>query len=183
MSELEPAAWPIRSVTSWPLSGTVQPVGHGKWSSPCIWKCWGCTLSTVFIFGPLTIRHWGDQAHLKKGNKTGWRDRSTTLKKEWLMGLGLFRLEKWSLCWDLTTSYSCLKGGCNHMGVRFLAQVASDRMRWNGLKLSQGRFELYIREILFTEIVVRHQNKLPRKETEWSPQKCSKKMWHLGIVV
>lgn len=39
-----------------------------------------------------------------------------------------------------------LRGGFNKMGVGLLSQVASDRMKGNGLKLYYGRFGLIIRK-------------------------------------
>ena len=92
---------------------------------------------------------------------------------EQLRELGLFSLQKRRL----GRLYS-------KVGVCLFSRVNSNKTRYNGLKLHQGRFRLDMRKNFFAERVVRHWHRLPNVVTPrwWShcPWRCSGKgqMWH-----
>ena len=75
----------------------------------------------------------------------------------------MFSSKKTRFWGDLIVAFQYLKGAYKQEGEQMFTRVDSDRTRGNGLKLGQGRFRLDIRKKFFTQRVVTHWNRLPRK--------------------
>jgi len=72
--------------------------------------------------------------------------------------LGLFSLEKRTLCGDLIAAFQYLKGA-----YETFYKTCRDKTRSDGIKLKEGRFRLDRKKKFFTMRVVKHWNRLPRE--------------------
>lgn len=77
--------------------------------------------------------------------------------------------------------YSYLKGCCGKVEISLFSETVCNRTRENGLKLHCGGFRLDIRKNFFTEGVVKHWNRLPRKVVESPSLEVFKKLVNVAL--
>jgi len=63
-------------------------------------------------------------------------------------------------------AFQYLKGICKKGGDKLFSRVCCDRTRGNGFKLKEGRFRLGIMKKVFTMMVVKCQNRLPKEAVD-----------------
>ena len=74
----------------------------------------------------------------------------------------MFSLKKRRLRGDLIHAYKYVKSGCQEEGTRLFSLVPSNRARGNGRKLKHSKFQLNMRNNIFTLRVTEPWNRLPR---------------------
>lgn len=86
--------------------------------------------------------------------------------------MGLFRMQKGRLRWDLIHLHKYLKGGDKEDKARLLSVVPSDRTGGHGPRLR--RFPLNIRKYVFHGRMTNHWHRLPREVAQ-----CPSKFSHM----
>jgi len=70
--------------------------------------------------------------------------------------------------------FQYLKRAYRKDGDKLFSKACCDRMKSNGFKLREGRFELDIKKKFFTLRVVKHWHRLPREVVEAPPLEAFK---------